>query len=184
MLIAIVAIALVAVAFVAYAFFSVALGGEATTAHSARDFSAVCENDSVTNAADYHKPYNIAAFYEGLGIVETAWLPVEGNKWAQSETFSEINVVACLERKIGSEVKTTTCEDNDDGNTITIGYYSVEYDIEFREAKTGKVIKSMGPVSGTAGDCPFLATYDRNSRKMYAEPDSAAVAAKLAEFAG
>lgn len=184
LLIAIVVIAVLAVAFMAYGVFSVASEGKVRTAHSASDFSTVCEGDSLSNAADYREPYNIAAFYEGLGIVDTAWLPVEDNEWARSDDYSAINVVACLERKLGSDVKSTTCEGDDGGDTVTIDYYSVEYEIEFREAKTGKVIKSGDTVSGTAGDCPFLASYDKNSRKMYATPDADAVAATLRDFAG
>lgn len=167
-----------------YGIFKVAGEGQDRTAYSASSFSAVCENDWIGSAAEYGKPYNIAAFYKGLGIVDETWLPVASNKWATSDEFSKINVVACLERKKGSEAKSMSCVDDDDGNHVTVDYYSVDYEVTFREAKTGKVIGNAGTVTGTADRCPFLASYDRRSRKMYARPDDEAVAAKVAGFAG
>ena len=171
-------------ALVGYGLFKVADEGQDRTAYSASSFSAVCENDRISTAPEYGKPYNIAAFYEGLGIMDETWLPVPSDKWAGSDEFSEINAVACLERTKGSEAKSTSCDYDDDGNSITVDYYSAEYGIELREAKTGKVIRDLGTVSGTAGSCPFIASYDRRSQKMYAAPDGDAVAAKLAEFDG
>ncbi|WP_454790919.1 hypothetical protein [Mycolicibacterium lutetiense] len=171
-------------AVVGYGIFKVAGEGQDRTAYSASSFSDVCENDWISTAPEYGKPYNIAAFYKGLGIMDETWLPVPSNQWATSDQFSKINVVACLERQKGSEAKSTSCVDDDDGNHITVDYYSAEYRIELREAKTGKVIRDLGTVSGTADSCPFIASYDRRARKMYASPDGDAVAAKLAEFTG
>ncbi|MUL83662.1 MULTISPECIES: hypothetical protein [unclassified Mycolicibacterium] len=156
--------------------------GQDRVAQSASDFSQVCDNDRITNAAEYGKPYNAVAYFKGLGIVNEIWLSASDS--ALSDEFSKINVVACLDRKRGSEVKSIQCVDDDDGNNIKVDYYSVEYEITFREAKTGKVIRSGETVTGTAERCPFIATYDRKSRKMYARPDDDAVAAKLDEFAG
>lgn len=167
-----------------YEIYKVGAEGQDRTAQSASDFSTVCENDRITNAADYGKPYNVAAFFTGLGIVDETWLPVASDKWTTSDDYTQINVVACLDRKKGSEVKATSCVDDDDGNRVTVDYYSVEYEVTFREAKTGKVIKSGETVTGTADSCPFLASYDRRSRKMYARPDDDAVQAALAGFAG
>ncbi|CRZ13606.1 hypothetical protein BN2156_00443 [Mycolicibacterium neworleansense] len=172
------------VGFMGYAIYQVSGEGQDRTAHSASDFSGVCDNDRITNAADYGKPYNVVAFFKGLGIVDEIWLPVASDKWTTSDEYSEINVVACLDRKKGSEVKVTSCVDDDDGDHVKVDYYSVEYEVTFREAKTGKVIKSGGTVTGTADSCPYVATYDRRSRKMYARPDDDAVRAAVDAFAG
>ncbi|WP_124712333.1 hypothetical protein [Mycolicibacterium nivoides] len=172
------------VGFMGYEIVKVAGEGQDRVASSASDFSYVCENDRISNSAEYGKPYNVVAFFKGLGIVDEIWLPVAADKWTTSDQFSEINVVACLDRKKGSEVKSASCVDDDDGDHVTVDYYSVEYEVTFREAKTGTVIKSGGTVPGTAGSCPFIATYDRGSRKMYARPDEDAVQAKLGAFAG
>lgn len=160
------------------------VGGEGhdRVAKSASDFSRVCDNDRISNAAEYGKPYHAVAYFKGLGIVDEIWLSASDS--AMSDEFSEINVVACLDRKRGSEVKSRSCVDDDGGNHVTVDYYSVEYEITFREAKTGTVIRSGETVTGTAGSCPALATYDRGSRKMYARPDNHAVQAKLDAFAG
>ncbi|MFV8174462.1 hypothetical protein [Mycolicibacterium peregrinum] len=170
------------VGFMGYMVVKVSGEGQDRIAQSASDFSQACDNDHITNAAEYTKPYTAVAYFKGLGLIDEIWLSASDS--ALSDEFSKINVVACLERKRGSEVKSVQCVDDGDGNNIKVDYYSVEYEITFREAKTGKVIRSGGTVPGTAGSCPLMATYDRGSKKMYARPDADAVAAKLAEFNG
>lgn len=170
------------VGFIGYEIYRADAEGQDRTAYSASDFSDACDNDHITNAAEYREPYNVVAFFKGLGLVDEIWLSVADDKWATSGDFTEINVVACLERKRGSEAKVTSCVDDDDHTTVN--YYSVEYEITFREAKTGKVIMDGGTVPGTAGSCPVLGSYDKRSRKMYARPDEDAVQAKLDAFAG
>ncbi|WP_081284326.1 MULTISPECIES: hypothetical protein [Mycolicibacterium] len=171
-------------ALIGYALIKVSGEGQDRQADSPSAFAQVCDKDWISTAPEYGKPYNIAAFYKGLGFMGETWLPVPSNEWATSNNFSKINVVACLDRKTGSEAKSIPCVFDDDGSRITVDYYSAEYTIELREAKTGKVIKDLGTVSGTADSCPFIASYERRSKKMYAAPDGDAVAAKLAEFAG
>lgn len=167
-----------------YEIYKVSGEGQDRVAQSAHDFSDACDNDHITNAAEYGKPYNVAAFFKGLGLVDEMWFSVSGNKWAESGDPTKINVVACLERKKGSEVKSLSCVDDDDGNPVTVDYYSVEYEITFREAKTGKVITSGGTVSGTAERCGRLLYYESRSRKAYADPDDDAVQAAVDAFAG
>ncbi|WP_166902192.1 hypothetical protein [Mycobacterium sp. DL440] len=180
----IVVIGISIVGFMSYMVIKVGGEGQDRTAYSASSFSDVCDKDWISTAPEYGKPYNIAAFYKGLGIMGEAWLSVPSNKWATSNEYSKINVVACLDRKTGTEAKSIPCVFDDDGNRITVDYYSAEYTIELREAKTGKVIQDLGTVSGTADSCPFIASYERRSKTMYAAPDGDAVAAKLAEFTG
>lgn len=172
------------VGFMGYMVVKVSGEGQDRVAQSASDFSQVCDNDHISNAAEYGKPYNIAAFYRGLGFMGETWLSVPSNEWATSAEYSKINAVACLDRTTGTEAKSIPCVFDDDGSRITVDYYSAEYTIELREAKTGKVIQDLGTVAGSADKCPFIASYERRSKKMYAPPDGDAVQAKLDAFAG
>ena len=72
-------------------------------------------------------------------------------------------------------MKSLTCNfETDAGEHVTVDYYSVQYDIELREARTGKHIEQLGAVDGPATSCPFLVWVKKRDPKMYAEPDSAA----------
>ncbi|MEX3654137.1 MAG: hypothetical protein WBB05_10635 [Mycolicibacterium fortuitum] len=170
------------IGFMGYMVVKVSGEGQDRIAQSASDFSQVCDNDRISNAAEYGKPYDAVAYYKGLGLVDEIWLSASDS--AMSDDFSKINVVACLDRKRGSEVKSLSCVDEDGGDRVTVDYYSVEYEITFREAKSGKVIRSGETVSGTAERCTQLISYERGSRKAYARPDKDAVQAKLDAFAG
>ena len=165
---------------IGFGFSKVADEGQERTATVASDFSHVCENDRIANAADYATPYQVAAFYQGLGITGPTWLSAPTDRSAKIDDITKINVVACLAQKKGSAVKSATCHDD---NT-PVDYYSVDYTVELREAKTGKTIKNLGTVPGTADSCPFIATYDSKSNKMYADPDQEPLAAMLAQFTG
>ncbi|WP_110797695.1 hypothetical protein [Mycolicibacterium setense] len=167
-----------------YGFFKVAGETQEITADSVSDFSKVCENGAVTNAAAYGPPYKIAAYYYNFGFAGPTWSSAPVSNWTSgSEEFTEINVVACLDRKDGTEVKTATCEDDEAGAHITVDFYSVDYEITYRQAKTGEVIRR--DTVGSSGDrCPIMATYNKKTRKIYADPDMDALEAKLQAFAG
>ena len=162
-------------------------GEPPTTATRSDDFDAVCKNGSVSNAADYQKPYKIVAFYESVVLM---------SKWASASLTSPkdgyagdgyppstINVVACLSQQSGSEKKEGTCEYESRGDKDRVSRYSVDYDVELREAKTGNRIKSLGSVSGPSTSCPIMATYRSSSLKIYGAPDKDQLDAKLKEFA-
>jgi hypothetical protein len=73
-------------------------------------------------------------------------------------------------------VKSLTCNfDTDAREHVTVDYYSVQYNIELREARTGNHVEQLGAVNGPATSCPFLVWVNKRDRKMYAEPDPAAV---------
>jgi hypothetical protein len=158
------------------------------------DFDVVCDGGSISNAAAYGKPYKIAAFAHNdepdpmNQLVSDHWREVEldsrADYRASPDDFRSANVVACLTRKPGSEAKARTCDlQTNNGEHVDVDYYAVQYEIELREAKTGKRIERLGTVNGPADSCPFMVWIDKRDRKAYAEPDSAAVNAKLAEFA-
>ncbi|MCT7661351.1 hypothetical protein [Mycobacterium deserti] len=157
----------------------------ATTAASLSDFDVVCGTGSVSNAAPYEKPYSIAAFHQGTA--ENDWdavtLDNQADYVADRSNLTSINVVACLTRKDGTEVKSGTCEFGSGGEQVAADHYAVEYDLELREAKTGKAITNLGTVNGPATRCPFIAYFDENDPEIFGSPDPAAVEDKLAEFA-
>lgn len=168
--------------------------GESRKAASITDFNAVCDGGSISNAATYAKPYQIVAFAPDdepnpmREMTDTHWSEVlldsRADYRANPDDFRSVNVVACLTRKSETEVKSLTCDfKTDTGEHVSVDYYAVQYNIELREAKTGKQIEQLGTVDGPAASCPFLLWVNKRERKAYAGPDHAAVDAKLAEFA-
>ena len=162
----------------------------ARVASEAYDFGTVCKDGSVSNAAPYAKPYMFIAFYlHDLGLSEASWSRVEmtpkSGIYAESGSLSSINAVACLSRHPGSEVKSggSPCEYMSDGEKITVERYSVKYDVELHDAKSGNVVATLGTVNGPTDHCPMLAGFDRNHPKIYGEPDGKAVEEMLIEFA-
>jgi hypothetical protein len=163
-------------------------GEPPTAATTADDFNAVCKNGSVSNAADYQKPYKIAMFYESVGIskwTSVSMLGAEGGYSGVGLPPSSINVVACLSRLAATEKKEGTCEYESGRNNDKdhVSRYSVDYDVELREAKTGERIKSLGSVKGPLDHCPIMAMYSGSSLKIYGAPDKDELDAKLKAFA-
>ncbi|ORX02560.1 hypothetical protein AWC29_19620 [Mycobacterium triplex] len=167
--------------------------GETRNAASLTDFDAVCDGGSISNAATYGKPYKIAAFapYDEPDpmreITNTHWREVtldsRADYRASPDDFGSTNVVACLTRKSGTEAKSRTCDfKTDSGEHVNVDYYAVRYDMELREARTGKRIEQLGTVDASAVSCPMFVWVNKRDRRAYAEPDDAAVEAKLAEF--
>ncbi|OBA63094.1 hypothetical protein A5647_06210 [Mycobacterium sp. 1100029.7] len=168
--------------------------GGTKKASALSDFDVVCDRGSISNAASYGKPYKIVAF--APDVRPSPMSQVSHDHWteltpgpradyrANANEFQAANVVACLTQKAGTEVKSRSCDfKTDAGDNVTVDYYAVQYNIELREAKTGKHIEDLGTVDGPAARCPFLLWVNKRDHKMYAEPDDAAVEAKLAEFA-
>lgn len=168
--------------------------GETRKAASPMDFDVVCDGGSISNAAAYGKPYKIAAFAPDdepspmRELANSHWSEVmldsRADYAAKPDDYQATNVVACLTRKPGTEVKSRTCDmKTDTGEHVNVDYYTVQYDIELREARTGKHIEQLGTVDGPTTSCPFYVWVNKRDRKTYAGPDSTAVNAKLAEFA-
>ncbi|MEW2482946.1 hypothetical protein AB0876_25495 [Mycobacterium sp. NPDC049093] len=150
-----------------------------TTAEWPSDFKIVCKDGSVSNAASYAQPYKYIGFFQGMQ--DGSWYEVADQR---GEELSEINIVACLSRKTDTEVKSGQCESSAWDKPVTIDHYSVQYEIEVREARTGRFIKSLGTVDGPAGECPSVSFFDWVPDKLYGEPDGTEVEAKMTEFAG
>lgn len=168
--------------------------GGVQKATSVMSFDVVCDRGSISNAAAYARPYKILAF---AAIEEpdpmnelsnTHWNEVTLDSRADyavsPNDFQSANVVACLTRKPGSEVKSRTCDlKTDSGERVAVDYYSAQYDVELREARTGRRIEQLGTVDGRVTGCPFLVWVNKREPKAYARPDAAALDAELAEFA-
>ncbi|WP_156623091.1 hypothetical protein [Mycobacterium sp. 1164966.3] len=81
-------------------------------------------------------------------------------------------------------MKSLTCDlQTEAGEHVAVDYYVVQYNIELREAATGKHIEQLGAVDGPATTCPFFVWVKKRDPKTYADPDPGAANAKLAEFA-
>ncbi|HEY1085211.1 MAG TPA: hypothetical protein VGE34_00610 [Candidatus Saccharimonadales bacterium] len=155
------------------------------TAKYLSNFDAVCENGSIANAATFTKPYKVVAFSKNSTSrsFSQVTLAYKATYAADYKKFEDVNVVACLDEKAGSAVKSKTCDFKSDGKTISLDYYAVKYTLTLREAKTGKLIKTLADINGPATSCPFFVTYDKSNPKYYARPDSDAVDAALKAFA-
>ena len=161
----------------------------AITAKYASDYSAVCDGGSVLNAPAPVKPYLIETFFTNDTRTSGSWT---SQNVGYGESFHpdssnpvSANVVACLSQKKDSEVKSKTCkfEEGADNKPVEIDYYSVEYELIYKEAKTGKTIGSPAPINGPATSCPLFASYSKSNPKIYADPDKVAIEVSHKAFA-
>lgn len=157
----------------------------ARVARSATDFAIVCQAGSVSNAGPFEKPYTIMAFEQGAGFVPWESMSFSGYaRFRAGDDVTAIDVVACVGRVPGTEIKQGSCDIDSGGEQLTVDRYSVDYTVQVRQARTGKLIADLGTVPGPSDRCPFISLFDGESPKIYGAPDTAAVEAKLSEFAG
>lgn len=163
----------------------------AKPANSAGDFDSVCTDGSVSNAAAYSEPYKVIAFQQGFSALSfeadhISWSQVTLDRrpgiYDTDDPVTAITVVACVTRQKGSEVRSGSCDFNSSGRKVTAEHYAVKWDVELREAKTGKSITTLEPVDGPATDCPLFATFDPDHPKVYADPDTFALTEELRTF--
>lgn len=153
----------------------------AITAKFASDYDAVCDGGSVLNAPAPVKPYLIETFFTNDANSGTSWTSVNvgyGEAYhPDSKNPVSANVVACLTQKKDSEAKSKVCnfEEGADNKPISINYYSVEYELIYREAKTGEAIGSPTPINGPATTCPLFASYSKTNPRIFADPDKVAL---------
>lgn len=157
----------------------------AKTAQYMSDLSTVCEVGSITNAADFTKPYKVAAFSKSAERNSWSAISLKYNApyTVKYDEFTQANVVACLSEKDDARVKTKTCDFKSGGEAVSIDYYATTYNVTLYEAKSGKKIKDAGTVNAPASTCPMFASYSKSDPKIIASPDTAAVDAVIAEFA-
>ncbi|GIJ24171.1 hypothetical protein [Micromonospora lutea] len=160
----------------------------AVTARSSSDMSAVCEGSPILNAAPYTgakgtKVYTFANSPER----PQSWLSksVGFNKpyYAKTAEWASVSVVGCLTFEQGSEGTPRKCQYKDrDDKQVTVDYVSSRYTLTFYAAKTGEKIGEGGRVNAPAVRCPSFISYNKETMKAYAQPDSGAIELALDKF--
>lgn len=147
------------------------------TATSHRDFGAVCGGFTVKNAAAYtKKSETIIVTFSQSPRVDGSW-SYEDVGYGKTYTltdgdFTKISTVACLHEIRNTKVFSKLCSYDEDGQQVSVQYFSIHYKLSYYEAKTGKRIADAGVVEAPAGDCPSFVAYDQQSMTAYATPDS------------
>lgn len=168
-----------------------------TTAATVSDLDAVCKGGSITNAGAFTAPYRIAAFVkhgddigqEGFVFSSTSWDGLnaggvyEAGPSGHGEQTSEsdpgkVNAVACLTEIKQERSKKQTCS----FQNSRADYYSTRYRVTLHEAKSGRKVRDLGEVSGSADTCPFMVTVRRGG--VVANPDAEPLKALLVGFTG
>lgn len=160
----------------------------AVTAKNAVDYNAVCDGGSILNAPAPVKPYLIESFFTNETKPNDRWSSINvgyGESYhPESSNPLSANVVACLEQKKDTEVKRKTCDFKESADkVVSIDFYSVEYELTYKEARTGEVIGSPTPINGPATTCPLFVSYSKTDPKIYADPDKVAIEASHKAFA-
>ncbi|MTK05113.1 hypothetical protein [Micromonospora sp. CP22] len=160
----------------------------AVTARSSSDMSAVCEGSPILNAA----PYTGA---KGTKIYTFANSPERPQSWlsksvgydkpyyAKTAEWASVSVVGCLTFEEGSEGTPRKCQyKSSDDKQVTVDYVSSRYTLTFYAAKTGEKIGEGGRINAPAVRCPSFISYNKETMKSYAQPDSGAIELALDRF--
>ncbi|RIV41213.1 hypothetical protein [Micromonospora radicis] len=160
----------------------------AITARNSSDMSAVCDGSPILNAASYTAPKG-AKVYTFANSPERpeSWLSksVGFNKpyYAKTSDWASVAVVGCLAFEEGSEGEPRKCEYNDrDDKKVTVDYVSARYTLTFHAAKTGEKIGDGGRINAPAVRCPSFISYNKQTMRAYAQPDSGAIELALDKF--
>ena len=161
-------------------------GGSEVTATSLSDFEKACDGNKIVNAADASSasPKPVVLYEESdisEGQFNTSGVYIEDKTWrADSENFAKTVYVGCLTKK-STKATGKKCDFKRAEENVSIEQYSVVYNLAIYEAKTGKKVADK-EISGPVGDCPFVASYNREDPKLFADPDEGSVAAALKPF--
>ena len=158
-------------------------------ADSQYDFDEVCKGGAVSNAAAYttgkesiiemyhNNPANTDTWSsDGVGYGKSYYLKSD-------DDFTKISVVGCVEYVADSAKQERTCDGKSGDEAVTIAYHSSKYKLTFYEAKTRKKISDGGEVNAPANSCPSYMTYDKTTKKAYANRDDGALEAAADKFA-
>ncbi|MGK5676797.1 hypothetical protein ACSNOB_28655 [Micromonospora sp. URMC 106] len=160
----------------------------AVTARYSSDLGDVCEGSQILNAAPYSGPSGAKAYvFSNNPDRLTFWSSksIASNKpyYAKSADFETVSVVGCLKFVEGSEGAPKKCQYKDSSDKqVTIDYVSSRYTLTFYAAKTGEKIGDGGTVSAPANRCPSFISYNKNTMKAYASPDTGTIEAALDKF--
>ncbi|WP_155371754.1 flagellar basal body-associated FliL family protein [Catellatospora vulcania] len=157
----------------------------AITADSSSDFGDVCQGGSILNAAEYTTPASAKAYvFANTPTRKTSWsyksLDSRASYYAKSSDYAQVSVVGCLAYVEGSEAAGQKCDiKTSDGTKLTLDYMSSRYTLTFHNARTGEKIGDGGTVNAPANRCPSFLTYNKETLKSYASPDTASIDAAL-----
>lgn len=159
----------------------------AEVASSTFDYDAVCNGGSISNATSLADKASAKIMtFSQSPRVEGSWSYESvgyGKPYYVNSTDIElVNVVACLEEVKSARAVGQTCDYKDDGKTVSIKYYSSQYDLNFYAAKTGKKVSEGGTINAPANKCPSFISYDPTTLSAYASPDEDALDAKYTDF--
>ncbi|MEV4411074.1 hypothetical protein [Catellatospora sp. NPDC049609] len=157
----------------------------AITADSSSDFADVCAGGAILNAADYTAGGSAKAYvFANSPTRLTNWsyksVSSTAPYYARSTEYASVSVVGCLAFVPGSEAPGQKCEIKaSDGKKLTVDYLSSRYTLTFHAAKTGEKIGDGGTINAPANRCPSFLTYNRETLKSYASPDSGSIDAAI-----
>lgn len=157
----------------------------AITADSSSDFGDVCQGGSILNAAEYTTPASAKAYvFANNSTRLTSWsyksLDSRASYYAKSADYAQVSVVGCLAYVEGSEAVGQKCDIKaSDGKKLTLDYLSSRYTLTFHNARTGEKIGDGGTVNAPANRCPSFLTYNRETLKSYASPDTGSIDAAV-----
>ncbi|MFC7760865.1 hypothetical protein ACFQY4_24690 [Catellatospora bangladeshensis] len=159
-------------------------GNNALTARYSSDFAEVCQGGAILNAADYTPGAAKAYVFANSPDRPTRWNTKSVNStkpyYAKSADYTTVSVVGCLTYVEGSEAQGQKCEIKaTDGKKLTVDYLSSRYTLTFHAAKTGEKVADGGTINAPANRCPSFLTYNKETLKSYASPDSGSLDAAL-----
>lgn len=158
----------------------------AFTATSSSHLGKVCDGTPIANAAKFtdKSSAKIMGFFKSPARYSGSWLSQTvgyGKSYYVknlSTDYAQISVVGCLKPISDQNTPSIPCEMS--GNT-TIQYHSAKYELTYYEAQTAKKISSS-TVDSPATSCPRFTTYDRETKKAFADPDRDTLEAEFDTF--
>lgn len=156
----------------------------AKTAGTLGDYAILCSNGSIKNAVEPSTPPTIAVFSDNSArkTFSSYTLNYDSEFRIDMKEYEKVDTVACLTRDDETAVQSQVCEFKSGGEMKEIDLYAVKYNLSVYEAKSGKLLKDLGDVSGPALSCPMFVSYDKKNPKIYASADQDEVDLKLNEY--
>ncbi|MDG4798059.1 hypothetical protein [Micromonospora sp. WMMD1082] len=160
----------------------------AVTARNSSDMSAVCEGSPILNAAPYTgakgtKVYTFANSPERPQSWLSKSVGFDKPYYAKTADWASVSVVGCLTFEEGSEGTPRKCQYKDrDDKQVTVDYVSSRYTLTFYSAKTAEKIGEGGRVNAPAVRCPSFVSYNKETMRAYAQPDTGAIEVALDKF--
>lgn len=139
------------------------------TASNISDFSGVCENKIISNAAESNKPYKLLPFFKTGDVWGIYALADE----RLSADPIEINAVACIsldastEKLVQSDCEATNISTR---SKLKVDAYSATYKVDFYAPSTGEKISST-TVTPASQSCPSFANAEGKYYIMPLESD-------------